>query len=92
MAFRTRERRNNAAIEMLHNDPPVRNQAWLTTQQEVTADPLGAIWMTPLTYQQALADTPFDPRQLRAPKHYRRDGQRERLVEERIVKRRLLYD
>jgi hypothetical protein len=46
------ERRNNMAERLLQNNPPVRTMVWLTTFQEVTTDPLGAIWMRPIDYRE----------------------------------------
>jgi hypothetical protein len=89
--FKTAERRNNTAEQLLWNNPPVQTQAWLSTIAEVTTNPLGRIWITPLDYQNASAETAFDPRRPRSRGPYRRDGVRQRLVEGRIIKRCLIH-
>jgi hypothetical protein len=46
-------RRDNAIERLLTNDPPTLTQAWLTTFDEVTTDPLGSIWIRPRDYRDA---------------------------------------
>lgn len=46
-------RRDNGIERLLQNDPPTLTQAWLTTFQEVTTDPLGAIWIRPRDFRDA---------------------------------------
>ena len=52
--FRTAERRNNVAEALCRSFPPVLGRAWLTTLEEATRDPLGAIWMRPQDYLNAV--------------------------------------
>jgi Replication-relaxation len=47
MVFKTAERRNNMALRLLGNRPQILTLAWLTTFSEVTADPLGPVWVRP---------------------------------------------
>lgn len=88
--FLTPERRNNTAVALLQLQTPIRTQAWLTTLPEIIKDPLGPIWVRPLDYQNATNGTRFqcDPAQNLGA--YRRQSERERLVEERIERWRLL--
>ncbi|HEX8340115.1 MAG TPA: replication-relaxation family protein [Tepidisphaeraceae bacterium] len=87
---RNAERRNNAAQRMLLNNPPTLTQAWLTTFDELIADPLGAIWAQPADYRAAVAGTAFDGRPGKAPEAYFRQVEREMLVERSLRKLRLL--
>src|SRR6266568_1130207 len=48
MVFKTAERRNNTAAELLQHSPPILTHTWLTTFQEVTDEPLGEIWIRPI--------------------------------------------
>lgn len=54
MVFKTTARRNNVAARLLQIYPSVSTQTWLTTFKEITDNPLGAIWITPYAYRQAL--------------------------------------
>lgn len=92
MIFRNDERRNNTAERLLANNPPVRRQAMLTTMSEVMADPLGPIWVQPADYEEAVRGTAFDVHQTRAASAYRRQPEREELVQRSIVKRSLFSD
>jgi hypothetical protein len=86
---RNAERRNNAAQRMLLNNPPTLTQAWLTTSDELIADPLGAIWMQPADYRAAVAGTAFEVRTEKGPETYFRRVEREVLVERSMRKLRL---
>lgn len=87
------ERRNNVAAELLRLRPqPILEQVWLTTFAEMIANPLGEIWVRPRDYRDVTADTPFAPHLPVQPGPYRRRVEREKLVEERIKKYRLLVD
>jgi len=90
MVFKTAERRNNTAERLLNNNPPIRSQIYLTTLAEVTADPLGAIWIEPKDYRTVTDDTPFDTSRKLPTFAYRRQPEREALVEAKIRKFRLL--
>jgi hypothetical protein len=50
MVFKTAERRNNAALRLLQNTPPILTLVYLSTFEEVTRDPTGMIWIRPLDY------------------------------------------
>ena len=86
------ERRNNLAERLMNCIPPVRFQAWLTTLDEVLADPLGKIWVCPLDYAYATAKTIYAPEHWRGVGSYVRRPEREKLVEERIIKRTLFEE
>jgi hypothetical protein len=90
MVFKTAERRNNTAERLLQNNPPIFTQACLSTFEEVTTDPLGAIWTCPRDYHHATKGTAFDAERKRASWGYRRQFERDRLVESRIAKFALL--
>jgi len=86
------ERRNNLAERLMNCVPPVKVQAWLSTRDEVLRDPLGKVWVCPLDYAHATAGTAYAPEHWRGAGGYVRRGERERLVEERIIKRTLFDD
>ena len=90
MVFKSAERRNNTAEGLLQGYPPIYTQSWLTTLAEIKADPLGAIWINPNSYLEATKGTPFDPLRRRQEKVYRRQSDRERIVEQTICKSKLL--
>jgi hypothetical protein len=90
IVLKSAERRNNTAERLLQNNPPILTQTWLTTFDEVTADPLGAIWIQPKDYREVTTGTQFDTAKPNRNFAYRRQREREMFVEERIKKRRLL--
>jgi len=90
MVFKTAERRNNTAERLLNSNPPIRSQIYLTTLAEVTTDPLGTIWIDPKDYRTATDGTPFDTSRQIPSYAYRRQPEREALVEAKIRKFRLL--
>lgn len=90
MVFKTAERRNNTAKHLLQNTPPILTQVWLTTLAEATTNPLGAIWIRPSEYRDVTKNTPFDAERPNQSFLYRRNAQREALIESKIQKRRLL--
>ena len=89
MVFRTTERRNNAADAMLRLTKPIRQMVWTTTQDELLNEPLGAIWVRPADYEAVTKGTPFDSERHR-DLIYRRQTERERLVETGVAKHFLL--
>jgi hypothetical protein len=89
IVLRSQERRNNTAERLLLSTPRIRHLAWLTTFGEVTSDPLGPIWVRPVDYLDATRDTPFDLEQRNPSVEYRRQVEREKLVESRVAKQRL---
>lgn len=90
MVFKNAERRNNTAERLLSNHPPILTQIYLTTFAEVTADALGPIWIEPKDYRTATDGTPFDTSRQIPTFAYRRQPEREALVEAKIRKFRLL--
>jgi hypothetical protein len=74
---------------MLRRHPPVLTQVWLTTLRELLNDPLGAIWLTPRDYADALAGTSFDPRWGQDHRIYRRQIQREEQIAHSVKPRPL---
>jgi hypothetical protein len=54
--------------------------------------PLGSFWIRPLDYRDATVGSFFDACRERPFSDYRRDPERERFVEERVRKRKLLSD
>ncbi len=53
--FRSVKRRNNAAEMFLGHRPPILGSAWLTTMEELSTDPLGAVWIRPIDHRNAAA-------------------------------------
>ena len=88
--FPTAERRNNVAERLLLVDPPIKTMVWLTTMPEMLSDPLGPIWMRPVDYMEVIAGSGHD---IAAPCHlgrYRRQAERDAVVEGAVRKYRLL--
>jgi hypothetical protein len=92
IVLQNRERRNNLAERLMNCTPPVKFQAWLTTLDEVLTNPLGKVWVCPLEYAHATAGTIYAPEHWRGMGSYVRRPEREKLVEERIIKRTLFED
>jgi hypothetical protein len=92
MVLQSHERRNNSAERLMNCTPPVKSQVWLTTLSELLAEPLGKIWVCPLDYAHATTGTAYAPEHCRDDRSYVRRSEREKLVEERIVKRMLFDD
>ena len=90
IVLKSAERRNNTAERLLQNNPPILTQAWLTTFDEVTADPLGTIWIRPQDYREAVNGTQFEKECIKPTFEYRRQAEREMFVEEKIKKRKLI--
>lgn len=90
--FPTAERRNNAAERLLLVDPPIKTMVWLTTMPEMLRDPLGPIWIRPVDYMEAIAGSGHE---VAAPRHlgrYRRQTERDAVVEAVVRKYRILSD
>jgi hypothetical protein len=92
MVFKTAERRNNTAERLLQNNPPILTQVCLSTIEEVTRDPLGAIWFCPVDYRKAVERTPFDLTGRREQFGYQRQTAREIFVEKKINKMKILTE
>lgn len=82
------ERRNNIAEKLLKMKTPVRSMIWITTMEELLADPLGAIWVRPSDYQEAVRGSVFDIETKKTSHIYRRQMEREVWVEAKIHKHR----
>lgn len=89
MVLQSVERRNNLAEALLTNSPPIYTHTWLSTFDEVTADPFGPIWVRPRDYGKAVEGTPHAARKRYPRSFYRRQAEREQFVEARIAKHRL---
>ncbi|MGO8677894.1 MAG: replication-relaxation family protein [Limisphaerales bacterium] len=92
MVLKTAERRNNTAERLLQSNPPIFTQVYLSTLAEVTARPLGPVWIRPLDYREATKGTAFVPGTRPPPGGYRRQSARELFVEDKLTKHRLLMD
>jgi hypothetical protein len=92
MVFKSAERRNNLAEGLLQSNPPIFTQAYLTTFAEATTNPLGAIWIRPIDYRNAVQETPFDYELRSGSVRYQRQSAREELVEKKVKKLRILAD
>jgi hypothetical protein len=86
MVLKSVERRNNTAARLAHNNPPILRQTWLTTLAEVTADPLGSIWILPGDYRKVTEGTLFYNERPNRAFEYRRQPEREAFVEGKIKK------
>jgi hypothetical protein len=88
-AVRNEERRNNLLEELARpsgNGALIHDQFWVTTWDEVLADPLGAIYLHVGDYVAAMKDTIYDPARF-VTKYRVRD--RDQLVREKVAQRRL---
>jgi hypothetical protein len=81
------ERRNNVALRLVELHPPILTQVWLTTFPEMLSDPLGSIWVRPGDCRQAVSGSRFETSH--SGKNYRRQVERERLIEQKIQKLRI---
>ncbi|MFT3784912.1 MAG: replication-relaxation family protein [Tepidisphaeraceae bacterium] len=85
------ERRNNAIEALLRQRAPILTQVWLATLEDVLRDPLGAVWVQPRDYRDALASTehtvavptPVDGT-------YRRNVQRDPFVDRTVPRRQMI--
>jgi hypothetical protein len=88
--FPTAERRNNAAERLLLVDPPIKTMMWLTTMGEILNDPLGPIWIQPADYMEAIAGSGHDVAAPHPLGRYRRQTERDAVVEGKINRSCLL--
>ena len=51
IVLKSAERRDNTAEKLLHSNPPIRTLIYLSTFSEVTADPVGTIWIRPADFE-----------------------------------------
>ena len=92
VAFKTAERRNNAAERLLQHTPPIFTLACLSTFEEVKGDPLGTIWIRPFDYRNAVRGTPFDPGHIGRQREYQRQTARDAFVELHVKKQSIITD
>jgi hypothetical protein len=90
MVFKNAERRNNTAERLLQNDPPILRLAYLSTFEEVTHDPTGAIWIRPLDYREATEGTAYAPAKQAKKWGYQRQTTRELFVEQKVRKQHII--
>ncbi len=83
------ERRNNMAVKLLTVKTPLKNLIWLTTMNELQADPLGAIWIRPSDYEKAVNGSAFDVTSGKPSHIYRRHTPREIFIDSNVRKQRL---
>jgi len=88
MVFKTAERRNNMAVRLLGNRPQILTHSWLTTFAEVTADPLGPIWVRPKDFL-ILDSERFE---VWNGGVYRHQPERDEFVEKNVLKHSLLTE
>jgi Replication-relaxation len=88
--FKSSERRNNFGEQLLSLNPPIKTMVWLTTIPELIADPLGPIWVRPVEYKSAIGSGRDSTSASRLFGKYRRQIERDSLVEETIIKDPLL--
>jgi hypothetical protein len=92
MVFKNAERRNNTALRLLQNSPPILTLVYLSTLEEVTHDPTGTIWIRPLDYREATKGTPFAPEKQPKTWGYQHQTARELFVEQKVQKRCILAE
>jgi hypothetical protein len=85
------ERRNNLMHFCHQQKVPIQQLVWTSTLEEVLKNPLDRIWLCPIDYAKAVGGTRFDPDRLHPAffKRYRRQIEREQLVDARAQKRSL---
>ncbi|HLL90661.1 MAG TPA: replication-relaxation family protein [Tepidisphaeraceae bacterium] len=88
LVVQSEERRNNLCERLLRLTPPIYTQVWFATFDDVTADPLGRIWVRPTDYLAATKGTAFDP-SLDRPGPYRSRPEREQWVRENVIRHAL---
>lgn len=88
IVLKNAERRNNTTEQLLASNPPIRTLVYLSTFREVLADPVGKIWIRPVDYRETLKQSAFESRPVN--RTYRRQAEREELVEKAISKVALL--
>ena len=89
MVFHSEKRKNNLADSLLRLTNPILQQVWLTTINEISDDPLEAIWTRPKDYKQSTPEATIHWT-LRKP-----DGRPESAVkgaQKNLSKRSLFHD
>ena len=92
MVFKNAERRNNTALRLLQNNPPILRLVYLSTFDEVTHDPTGAVWIRPLDYREATKGTPFAPEKQPKTWGYKSQPARELFVQKKVQKLKILTE
>jgi hypothetical protein len=83
IVLKSSERRNNTAERLLESNPSIKTLVYLSIFSEILANPLGAIWVRPVDYGEALRESSFT----RSSKAlYRRRTGRETHVEKKVKK------
>jgi Replication-relaxation len=90
IVLKNTERRNNTAERLAQNNPPIFTLAYLSTFPEVLADPVGDAWIRPIDYREAVHGSAFEKRTHSGA--YRRQAEREILIEKEIKKTPLLKE
>jgi hypothetical protein len=90
MVCKTAERRTNIAERLLQNTPPILTHVCLTTLEEVTTNPLGAIWIRPIDYREAARDASLDTGSSHEGRSHRKQADRENLVDGSVKRVSLL--
>jgi len=80
MIFKTAERRNNIALRLLNNVPPILTLVCLATLEEVTVRPFDPIWVCPASYR-PFVDSEFGTAHPAQTWAYRRQSVRVRISE-----------
>lgn len=89
LVLKSTERRNTIAEALLKITPPILTHVWLTTFSEIVRDPLGAVWIRPIDYREALVSV-FSTAAPHRSRRYLRGRVGETLIEKHIKKRQLL--
>jgi hypothetical protein len=92
MVFKSAERRNNTALRLLQNTRPILEFVYLSTIEEVTNDPTGAIWIRPLDYRATTEGTRFAPEKQPKTWGYKSQPARELFIEKNVRKMKILAD
>ena len=71
-------------------DPPIKTMVWLTTMPEMLRDPLGPIWIRPVDYDKAITDCGLEVAKHHRLGRYRRQTERDAVVEGEVTRHRLL--
>lgn len=89
IVLKSAERRNNTAERLILGTPPIRTLVHLSTMEEVLTAPVGAIWIRPTDYREAMGYV-VSSKHLRPTTKYRRHLERDISVEKAITKWPLL--
>lgn len=92
IVVKSTERRNIVAERLLQKNPPIFTQVCLSTLEEVMANPLGKIWLSPADYRDAVKNTPFEDTQRREHWVYQRKTGRELFIENNVRKWSIIAD